>query len=65
MRIILQLTKSVGYAYIAGSCYDTQCKLDRSNSKGLYAFDVSNPLAPEVSYLKRPEVLATVTMLKS
>ena len=44
----IAINEDLGYAYIAGSCYDTQCKLDRSNSKGLYVFDVSNPLNPEV-----------------
>ena len=44
----IAINEVLGYAYIAGSCYDTQCKLDRSNSKGLYVFDVSNPLNPEV-----------------
>jgi len=44
----IAINEDLGYAYIAGSCYDPPCKLDRSNSKGLYIFDLKNPLAPEV-----------------
>ena len=44
----IAINEDLGYAYIAGSCYDPPCKTDRSNSKGLYVFDLSNPLNPEV-----------------
>ena len=44
----IAINEDLGYAYIAGSCYDPPCKSDRSNSKGLYVFDLSNPLNPEV-----------------
>ena len=44
----IAINEDLGYAYIAGSCYDPPCKIDRSNSKGLYVFDLSNPLNPEV-----------------
>jgi choice-of-anchor B domain-containing protein len=44
----IAINEDSGHAYIAGSCYDPPCKSDRSNSKGLYVFDLSNPLNPEV-----------------
>jgi choice-of-anchor B domain-containing protein len=44
----IAINENLGYAYIAGSCYDPPCERDRSNSKGLYVFDLSNPLNPEV-----------------
>jgi choice-of-anchor B domain-containing protein len=44
----IAINEDLGYAYIAGSCDDPPCERDRSNSKGLYVFDLSNPLNPEV-----------------
>ena len=44
----IAINEESGYAYIAGSCYNDECKQDRSGSKGLYVFDLKNPLAPEV-----------------
>ena len=44
----IAINEDSGYAYIAGSCNNNDCKDDNSESKGLYVFNLAKPLAPEL-----------------
>ncbi len=45
----IAINEDSGYAYVLGSCEDDSCKNDRSGSRGLYVFDLTNPSEPKLS----------------